>query len=235
MIRRIFIVLLLAAWLLLTAIPALAEPARGSGATGAYVTYMVKPGDTLYSIARRHHVNLWELARVNGIRNVNLISPYHLLYIPSGRPAIRITSPQAGATVSSPVTVTGENDTFEGQVAVRVLDANWRVIGQGAGIGGGWGTYAPFAVTVPFTLTVEQRGLVEAWWNSPKDGSEMDTVSVPVYLSLRPSEPRTYTVRRGDNLFRIALRFGTTVQAIAQANGILNPHLIYVGQVLLIP
>jgi len=63
----------------------------------------------------------------------------------------------------------------------------------------------------------------------------MDTVSVPVYLSLRPSEPRTYTVRRGDNLFRIALRFRTTVQAIAEANGILNPHLIYVGQVLLIP
>ena len=44
-----------------------------------------------------------------------------------------------------------------------------------------------------------------------------------------------YTVCRGDNLFRIALRFGTTIQAIVQANGIVNPRLIRVGQVLWIP
>ena len=44
-----------------------------------------------------------------------------------------------------------------------------------------------------------------------------------------------YTVRPGDNLFRIALRFGTTITAIAQANGIVNPGLIRVGQVLWIP
>lgn len=243
MAQRIFIfirpsktgVLLLVALLLVTAVPVLAEPAHGSGTTGAYVTYMVKPGDTLYSIAWRHRVNLGELARVNGLYNPNLIYPCQLLYIPSDHPGIRITSPQAGSYVRSPVTVTGENDTFEGQVAVRVLDANWRVIGQGMGIGGGFGTYAPFAVTVPFTLTVEQWGLVEAWWNNPQDGSEIDTVSVPVCLSLGPPAPRTYTVRRGDNLFRIALRFGTTVKAIAEANRIPNPNLIYVGQVLLIP
>jgi LysM repeat protein len=42
-------------------------------------------------------------------------------------------------------------------------------------------------------------------------------------------------VQRGENLFRIALRYGTTVQAIASANGIANPALIYVGQRLTIP
>jgi len=42
-------------------------------------------------------------------------------------------------------------------------------------------------------------------------------------------------VQRGENLFRIALRYGTTVQAIASANGIANPALIYVGQTLIIP
>jgi LysM repeat protein len=45
----------------------------------------------------------------------------------------------------------------------------------------------------------------------------------------------THTVQRGENLFRIALRYGTTVQAIASASGIANPALIYVGQVLQIP
>ncbi len=42
----------------------------------------------------------------------------------------------------------------------------------------------------------------------------------------------TYTVVRGDTLSEIAQRFGTTVGALAAENGIKNPNLIYVGQVL---
>lgn len=44
-----------------------------------------------------------------------------------------------------------------------------------------------------------------------------------------------YVVQPGDTLFAIAQRFGTTVQAIVQANNITNPNLITVGQVLIIP
>jgi LysM repeat protein len=44
-----------------------------------------------------------------------------------------------------------------------------------------------------------------------------------------------HVVKPGENLYRIALRYGTTVQAIAAANGIHNPSLIYVGQRLIIP
>lgn len=46
---------------------------------------------------------------------------------------------------------------------------------------------------------------------------------------------QTYVVRRGDTLFRIALRYGLSTWALARANGIRNPSLIYVGQVLQIP
>ncbi len=46
---------------------------------------------------------------------------------------------------------------------------------------------------------------------------------------------RTHLVAAGENLFRIALRYGTTFQAIAAANGITNVNLIFVGQVLKIP
>ncbi len=45
----------------------------------------------------------------------------------------------------------------------------------------------------------------------------------------------SYTVVAGDNLSRIAARFGTTVAALVQANNIVNPNLIFVGQVLKIP
>lgn len=41
-----------------------------------------------------------------------------------------------------------------------------------------------------------------------------------------------YRVRRGDNLYRIAKRYGTTVQNIVRLNRIQNPNLIYVGQIL---
>ena len=44
-----------------------------------------------------------------------------------------------------------------------------------------------------------------------------------------------YTVRPGDTLSKIGARFGVSYQAIAQANGISNPNLIYAGQTLTIP
>ncbi len=50
-----------------------------------------------------------------------------------------------------------------------------------------------------------------------------------------PSGTCTHTVVAGDNLFRISLAYNTTVNAIAAANGIVNPNLIIVGQVLTIP
>ncbi|MCK5922483.1 MAG: LysM peptidoglycan-binding domain-containing protein, partial [Methylococcales bacterium] len=45
----------------------------------------------------------------------------------------------------------------------------------------------------------------------------------------------SYPVQVGDTLFSIALRFNSTISAIVTANGLINPNLIYVGQVLIIP
>jgi LysM repeat protein len=48
-------------------------------------------------------------------------------------------------------------------------------------------------------------------------------------------ETVTHVVQPGENLFRISLKYGTTVEAIAARNGIINPGLVYVGQELVIP
>ena len=48
-------------------------------------------------------------------------------------------------------------------------------------------------------------------------------------------EQVTYTVQPGDNLYRISLRYGVSISAIASANNIANINLIYPGQVLVIP
>ena len=50
-----------------------------------------------------------------------------------------------------------------------------------------------------------------------------------------PVGSQTYIVRAGDTLSAIARRFNTTVSAIAQASGISNINLIFVGQRLTIP
>lgn len=50
-----------------------------------------------------------------------------------------------------------------------------------------------------------------------------------------PTTEQQYRVVRGDTLGSIARRFGTTITAIAQRNRIVNPNLIYVGQLLIIP
>ena len=59
-------------------------------------------------------------------------------------------------------------------------------------------------------------------------------LAMPV-AALAQGGQTTHTVQAGENLYRIALTYGTTVDAIAQANNITNPSLILVGQVLVIP
>jgi nucleoid-associated protein YgaU len=48
-------------------------------------------------------------------------------------------------------------------------------------------------------------------------------------------EPTTYVVKKGDSVYKIAKKFGTTMQAIILANNLRNPDLIFPGQVLYIP
>ncbi len=78
--------------------------------------------------------------------------------------------------------------------------------------------------------------------------SDKLTVPVPVAIpqeSGAPTAPsgdggagtsgRTYTVSRGDTLTAIAVRYGTTVAALAAANNITHPTSIQIGQLLKIP
>jgi len=58
----------------------------------------------------------------------------------------------------------------------------------------------------------------------------------PVPVTPAPkATPHIYVAQKGDSLSTIATRFGISVRAIMAANGLSNPNLVNVGQVLVIP
>ena len=67
---------------------------------------------------------------------------------------------------------------------------------------------------------------------SPTEAPTATPATTPIATAL--STPVTYIVQSGDTLNSIAARFGTTAQAIREANG-LTSDLIHPGQVLIIP
>lgn len=77
----------------------------------------------------------------------------------------------------------------------------------------------------------------------PKFGKSMDTFRQDVSKAMTPAQVKpqppvsgkTYTVVKGDTLSEIAQKYGTTVDTLAQLNGIKDPNLIVVGQVLKLP
>lgn len=62
-----------------------------------------------------------------------------------------------------------------------------------------------------------------------------DVLIIPGGTAPSTQQPGVHIVRRGETLNTIARMYGTTVNAIAIANGIVNPNYIYVGQRLTIP
>ena len=64
-----------------------------------------------------------------------------------------------------------------------------------------------------------------------------DQLTIPIEVTV-PTEPKPqikHTVKRGETLYAIAIKYGTTIAKIADANNISNPNMIDVGQVLVIP
>jgi hypothetical protein len=70
---------------------------------------------------------------------------------------------------------------------------------------------------------------------SAAPSSTASTASTPTAAPTPAPTPVTYIVQAGDTLNEIAARFGTTAQAIADANGLDIAAPIQVGQILIIP
>lgn len=85
------------------------------------------------------------------------------------------------------------------------------------------------AFNISWTQIAEANGLV-----NPNHVYVGQVLKIPVSAP-GPTRPFTHVVSPGETLFHISLRYGVSWQAIAQANNLTPPYVIYVGQPLVIP
>ena len=93
----------------------------------------------------------------------------------------------------------------------------------------------PLDLTATLAASTPTAAIPTATPTSPPGVPTRTPTPTPTTPPGTPGAPIVHVVQRGENLFRIALKYNTTVEAIAAANGIRNPQLIYVGQKLTIP
>ena len=179
-------------------------------------TVVVKRGDTLTGIAKRHGLDFASIVALNELPDPNRIYPGQQLRIGIDPATVRAVTVMAVAPSEARVHVVsrGENLTriaaHYGVTVAAIVQANGianpsRIMGgQRLVIPGG--TAAPAAPAAP-----------------------------PAAPAAAPAEARVHVVARGENLTRIAAHYGVTVAAIVQANGIANPSRIIGGQRLVIP
>jgi germination protein M len=99
-------------------------------------------------------------------------------------PAILVTSPASGETVSNPVTVTGSANVFEANVTVEILDAAGDVVGDGFTTATcGSGCRGTFTITLPYDVAKTQKGeIVVHDDDAAGTGQPPHEVRVPVVL-----------------------------------------------------
>lgn len=173
--------------------PSESSSGSGDGNNKEIINYIVKKGDTLSAIALKYGTTVSEIARLNGIQNVNLIYPCQILEI-----------------IMNSNTSSSQKINY----TIKRGDTLWRISKN-------------YGVSIQDIIK----------WNNIKNPNLIYAGNVLVLYVNGSSTSNigdyiTYTVRRGDTLWGISRRYGTTVNRLATVNGIRNPRLIYPGQVL---
>jgi LysM repeat protein len=163
----------------------------------------------------------------------------------SGFPPISVRQPQPFDLVDNPVDVCGVGTGFEGVFAARVRDGNGTQLVQVTINAGGTGVWANYHASLALGgIPSTPQGTLEVFESSAKDGSDINKVVVPITFGAALLDPyhgfAQDTVQAGDSLSAMAQRWYSDPNQWprifeANRNLIVNPNLIYPGQVLRIP
>lgn len=171
--------------------------------------YIVKPGDSLSSIARRYDVSVTQLAATNGLRWNAWLYAGQRLTIPG----------QASAAAPASTSEAAEDGTYTVQPGDTLTSIAVR--------------HGVRVDDLALANNLTGSRLIYAGQRLVIPGQETGSASEPTPESMAAANG-VYIVRPGNTLFSIARWNGTTVAALMAANG-LHSTTIYSGQRLTIP
>ena len=188
------------------------------------VSYVVRSGDNLSSIASRYGTSVSAIVQANGLATT-VIRPGQTLRIPT---ASRSDSSSSGSRNPSS---TGSSATTGGSYVVRSGESLWSIANR----------YGVSVSTLRSLNGLSGDVILPGQTLAIPASSGSSSSSVPsaiVSTSRSSSAPSIcssgYTVKPGDTLYSIAARCGISVQRLQNANGI-SGSAIYRGQSLTIP
>lgn len=208
-------------------------------------TYRVVPGDSLFTIAQKYGTTVQSIVQQNGLRD-STIYPGQRLKVSSGRTSTsasgathQVRSGESLYSIAQRYGTTVEALRAANGLSGSYIETGQRLIipgGTGSTASGGTHTVAPgdtlFLLARRYGTTVDS--LMRANNLTTAEIYPGQCLRLPAGSSSTARGNWAYTVRKGDTLYLLATRYGTTVQALRQLNG-LNSNEIYPGQRLTIP
>jgi germination protein M len=147
----------------------------------AQVTYTLTQFPTISSVVFRLD---GKAVTVFGGEGIILDHPATRSGFESLTPPILVEFPGRGWTVHSPVRLSGSANVFEAQFQAEITDSSGRVIAsQSIHASAGTGTRGTFATSISFPNTAGGRITLTVFDASPKDGSRIDVVTIPLVLT----------------------------------------------------
>lgn len=213
------------------------------------ITYVVRPGDTLFSIARMFNTTIEDIVNENNILNPALIYPGMQLVIPMRGVLYTVKTGDTVYSIAARFGIPYETLIYANNLVYPyVIYPNTTL-------------FIPGIRGTEYSGTANYPGPPWPWpphWNYPNPpcyGSPWPGPPIggypcpsqpapypvppvpcpPVPPSPEPGNYFIYVVKTGDTLFKLSRLFCTSVEAIAAMNNIADPNKINIGQILRIP
>ncbi len=200
--------------------------------------YTVKSGDTLYSIANKYGMTVNELKALNNLTS-NTLSIGQKLVVSKGNAATLDTyTVKSGDTLYSIANKYGL--TVNELKSLNNLTSDLLSIGQVLNVSNSAVTPTPTnTYTVKsgdslYSIAKQYGVTVDALKSANGKTSNLLSIGEVLVIPTTTTSTRTYIVKAGDSLWKIATNYGVSVNALKQANG-LSSDLLSIGQVLVIP